>query len=116
MTEKNTPPESVPVHRVVGHADSDDECWSDFMRGDINAGFDWALHPNLGNRSERMVMFLTCARTEMEKLRLIVDDTKRHVACCEGGVGGFIRLRIDAFECLPNRKDDPAGVPSASQS
>lgn len=49
---------------------------------------------------------------ELEKLRLIVADVKRHLDQCEDGVCKFIKERIADFERLPNARDHRAGETS----
>jgi hypothetical protein len=55
--------------------DTPGECWRDFLLGDIEAGFEWALHPMLFNRSDMMERFLTEARNEMARLRSLLANS-----------------------------------------
>ena len=106
MTNKSTTTHDSgsPVQRLVGHADIGD-CWNRFNNGDIDAGFEWAMHPDMFNRTEYMEKFLFAVKEERELLKLIIADIKRHVDGQSSGDLGFIASRIADFERLPNVKD-----------
>jgi hypothetical protein len=56
-----------------------DELWSDFACGDIEAGFGWALHPDLMNRSDRMENFITRARDSHGVLKALLSAAIPHI-------------------------------------
>ena len=58
----------APVQQLVGRNDDVGQCWRDFILGDIDSGFEWALHPMLCGRSDYMERFLLSVKIERNRL------------------------------------------------
>jgi hypothetical protein len=72
------PERKLEPPKTVGQGIDDiGECWRDFLLGDVEAGFEWALHPDLWNRSDYMTRFLVSAKERMKKLEDAMKDAAK---------------------------------------
>jgi hypothetical protein len=122
----------APVHSLVGQTGSLEECWRDYILGDLDSGFEWALHPMLCNRSDYMERFIKSAKDEIDRLRLreskcpTMREAKaralvralQEIAACVGidQNNSSPAEIVAAVRCLSNASDNRAGEARSGSS